>query len=92
MVLRHILRYLIAHPDAKDTKQGILRWWIPPSPVARREEEVQAALDFLVVRGWVIQRQTITSQQIYGVDKGKLEEIRRFLDKHAGEAEDNGDR
>ena len=81
MVIQQILCHLIAHPDAKDTVQGILRWWLPKDPVERSEEEVQNALDVLVARGWVrvTKRQTITSQQLYGLNKEKPEEIERFL-------------
>jgi|RhiMetdeSRZDD1v2_1073273.scaffolds.fasta_scaffold112122_2 hypothetical protein len=79
MVMRHILGYLIEHPDAKDTMPGILRWWFPQGGMDRAEEEVQAALDTLVARGWLTQRQTVTSQKLYGMNKEKLEEIELFL-------------
>jgi hypothetical protein len=87
MVIRHVLQYLVDHPDAKDTMQGIVRWWLPGGIAAWEEEVVEDSLDALVDRGWLTQRQTISSQQLYGVNKEKLEEIKLFLRKRDGEAE-----
>lgn len=48
-----ILSYLRAHPQAADTVDGIIQWWLP----RQRQEEagirVQYTLDALVVRGLV---------------------------------------
>jgi hypothetical protein len=87
MVIQQILRYLIEHPDAKDTVQGILRWWLPKDPVERSEEEVQEVLEVLVARGWMTKRQTITSQELYGMNKEKLNTIQAFLRKGESKAE-----
>ena len=87
MVVLHILHYLTEHPDAKDTIQGILRWWLPKYPVEHRKEEVREAVDVLVARGWVIKRQLTSPRSIYGMNKDKLEEIKAFLREHESEAE-----
>jgi hypothetical protein len=79
MAVREILRYLIDHPDAKDTIQGILQWWLPGGLVIWEEEDVREALELLVAKGWLTQRQTTPSQKIYGVNTEKLEEIKAFL-------------
>jgi hypothetical protein len=93
MVIQHILRYLIEYPEAKDTTNGILRWWFPRGGVDRvEEEEVQEALDTLVARGWLTQRQTITSQKLYGMNKEKLEEIKLFLRALGRATEEEGGR
>jgi hypothetical protein len=91
MVIRHVLHYLLDHPDAKDTKQGILYWWLPGGMAAWEEEAVQEALDTLVARGWLTQRQTTPSQQLYGLNKEKLEEIKLFLRELESEAEGQGE-
>ena len=79
MLIRHILQYLIAHPDAKDSLEGILRWWLPGGLGAWEEGEVLEALDALVTRGWLTWRFITPSQSLYGMNREKLEEIRRFL-------------
>jgi hypothetical protein len=90
MVIQQILRYLIEYPDAKDTIQGILRWWLPKGTVERGEEEVQEALDVLDAKGWVTKRQTTTSRELYGMNKEKLEEIWAFLRERENMADDKG--
>lgn len=79
MVIRHILHYLIEHPDAKDTLQGLHRWWLPRGIMEWEEEVVQSALDVLVARGWLTQRPITTSQTLYGLNKELLEAIKAFL-------------
>ena len=79
MVIRHILHYLVAHPDAKDTMLGILHWWLPAAPVGWGEEDVQAALDALVEKGWITQRRLASSQILYGLNRTQTEAIRDFL-------------
>jgi hypothetical protein len=85
-ILQYLLQYLIAHPDAKDTLQGILRWWFPGN-MDREETEVQEALDLLVARSWLTQRRTIPSRTLYGLNKKKLEEIKVFLREREREAD-----
>jgi len=78
-VIREILQYLTEHPHAKDTIGGILRWWLPRGLVERGEEEVQEALDFLVSKGWMTQREIVPSPKLYGLNPGRVEEIQVFL-------------
>ena len=78
-LIQEILRYLVDHPDAKDTVEGILKWWLPEGQVGRGEEEVQEVLDFLVSKGWLTKREIAPSEKIYGVDKDHLDEIENFL-------------
>jgi hypothetical protein len=87
MVLRHILRYVLEHPDAKDTLQGIRRWWLPRGGIEGNEAELEEVLKMLVARAWLTRRHTIFAQQLYGVNKEQLEEIRRFVGESDNEAE-----
>lgn len=78
-IIRQILRHLIDHPEAKDTRQGIIRWWLPDTGSERRGEEVQQAIDWLVVQDWLVKRDTTSSQTLYGLNRTKLEVIEEFL-------------
>jgi hypothetical protein len=83
--MTEILRYLIAHPDAKDTVDGIARWWIaPPGDDAPRRgwtrDVVQEAIDELVARGWVVRRETTPSHVVYGLDRQHLNAITRVIE------------
>lgn len=74
---REILRYLVEHPDAKDTVEGILKWWLREEGAKWSEEEVQEAINFLVSRGWLVGKEI--TPKVYGVKKNGLDEIKRFL-------------
>jgi hypothetical protein len=78
-VIREILQYFVHHPYAKDTAEGVLKWWLADSQRARRE--VQAALDLLTSKGWLTKRETAPKKEVYGINKDRLEEIRSFLRK-----------
>lgn len=78
-VIRGILRYLIEHPDAKDTIEGVLKWWLPRGHAERGKGEVQRALDFLTSKGWLTKRETTPAKKIYGINKDQLAEIEKFL-------------
>ena len=48
-----ILRYLLAHPEAGDTIDGIADWWLNERRVRQGIAEVEIALRRLVERGLV---------------------------------------
>jgi hypothetical protein len=65
-VVQRIVRYLVAHPDAKDTAEGITRWWVGED-LARKS--VQEALDLLVSEGLLMKREAPSVEAIYGLKK-----------------------
>lgn len=76
---REILSYLVEHPDAKDTTEGIMNWWLSKGDTEREKGEVQEAIDFLVAKGWLVMREIADSRKIYGVERERLGEIKEFL-------------
>jgi hypothetical protein len=76
---RRILRYCVAYPDAKDTVEGILKWWLPAGSAEAGQQEVQDVLDALAARRWLIKRQITPNRTIYGLRKESLEEIKDYL-------------
>jgi hypothetical protein len=76
--MTEILRYLVEHPDAKDTIEGITRWRIQPQRPEGDEwkrDLVQGAMDDLVARGWIVRREITPSNIVYGLDKQHLTTI-----------------
>jgi hypothetical protein len=80
-LIEEILHYLTEHPDAKDTLEGILKWWTPKSQAEADGKVVQEVLDFLVSKGWLIKREIFPSPKIYGLNKNQLKEIKVFLNE-----------
>jgi hypothetical protein len=48
-------RYLMAHPEAQDTLEGISRWWLPPTAAAISPARIKAAVDALVAEGLIVE-------------------------------------
>jgi hypothetical protein len=48
-----ILNYMIEHPRATDTVEGIAQWWISRSRRERSIGEIQQALSYLISRGFI---------------------------------------
>ena len=80
-VAQEILHYLASHPDARDTPEGILKWWLPASPVQRGKREVEHALDLLVAEGWLTEREISEYAKVYGLNEARLEDIRAFQNR-----------
>jgi hypothetical protein len=78
-VIRGILQYLVEHPDAKDTIEGIYKWWLSKGRSQWGRDEVRKALDWLTSKGWLTKRGSIPSKEIYGINKDRLQEIKTFL-------------
>ena len=79
-VIRDILRYLSEHPDAKDTRDGILRWWISQGTNVPEVDVVQEALDALVAKRWMFKRETMPDQVIYSMNKDHLRDIQASVE------------
>ena len=79
-VIRDILRYLSEHPDAKDTRDGILQWWISQGTNEPEADVVQQALDALVAKGWMFKRETMPDRVIYSMNKDHLRDIQASVE------------
>jgi len=76
-----ILAYLHANPDAQDTLEGIVEWWLLDQNIKRQSERVKQALAQLTERGLIVARMGTDSRVHYGVDRSKRDEIELLL-KH----------
>jgi hypothetical protein len=61
-----ILRYLVEHPHAADTAQGIQRWWLAPIVGELPLWEVEQALMELEREGLVRKLDALSPQTAYG--------------------------
>jgi hypothetical protein len=65
-VAGEIRRYLDAHPDAADTVDGVLQWWLPSPSASVGREIVEQALGVLVAAGRIARRVHADGTVIYG--------------------------
>lgn len=75
--IRTILAYLVAHPDAKDTIEGIAQWWAPS--YAGSAEAVRRGVEELTRRGWLSVRTGGTGVRLYSLNKDLLNDVTRYL-------------
>lgn len=54
-LVRQLLMYAQANPNASDSAQGIARWWLDPKESVNLQA-LEEALDFLVSRGAFAER------------------------------------
>jgi hypothetical protein len=66
VLAREVETYLSQHPEAADTADGILRWWLPRVRLEEAQHDVQRALDLLVARGVIVERQLPDGSKVYG--------------------------
>ena len=77
-IIRGILQHLIENPDAKDTIEGILKWWLPDGHLWKRGE-VQEVLDFMALKGWLTKRKTAPIREVYGINRDRSGEIKKLF-------------
>lgn len=74
-----VLAYLADHPDAQDTVEGIVEWWLLERRIKRITSQTKVALTQLVAEGLVIARTDRTGRVYYRVNRQKLRKIRQLL-------------
>jgi hypothetical protein len=77
-----VLDYLLKHPSAQDTLQGIAEWWILRDEIDRQVEKVAGVLDSLVSKGLLTVGKTSGTAGYYRLNTEKLPEIQSLLQTH----------
>jgi len=79
VLFREVLQCFARFPQRHDTLQGIAQWWLIENRVDWAVSEVQAALDELVARGFVIAWCTTDGQTRYKVNLAAWEQIEALV-------------
>jgi hypothetical protein len=74
-----VLRYLLEHPEAQDTVGGIAEWWLLERRVADAVMNVEAALDDLVAREFLVATERKDGSVHYRLNRAMEREIRGHL-------------
>ena len=74
-----ILAYLLANPDAQDTLEGIVEWWLLHQQILQQTRNVKQALAELTERGLITTRTGADARIRYRIKRGKREEIESLL-------------
>lgn len=81
----HILGYLLENPDACDTLDGIMEWWLLNQKIRFETRIVFQAVAKLVADGVIVEQKGPDSRTIYRINrsgdiKGILREMRNLSD------------
>ena len=82
---QYILGYLLDNPDASDTLDGIMEWWLLNQKIRFETRIVFQAVTKLVADGLIVEQKGPDSRTIYSVNrsediKGILREMRNLSD------------
>jgi hypothetical protein len=70
---------LTEHPDASDTFEGIVQWWLLERRIERRMIETKKGLRMLVAKGLVLAIHAADSQTRYRLNPNKQKEIHALV-------------
>ena len=76
---QRILSYLVEHPNAEDTVDGIKQWWLLAQLIQTSDRDVEAALSALVEEGWLVRVNRVDSADCYKVNSKRRGEIRKLM-------------
>jgi hypothetical protein len=78
-VAAKILRYLAEHPNAADTSEGILEWWLLRQSILDEEMVVERALDSLVEQKLIFRVEAADARKHYRLNADRIEESRALI-------------
>jgi hypothetical protein len=77
-VCRYILSYLVDHPEAGDTLEGIVEWWLLHQKIRFETRTVSQAIAELVAQGLIIEQKGADARIIYRANRSS-ENIQEIL-------------
>ncbi len=83
-ISHEILDYLVEHPEARDTLEGIVEWWLLERKIKRQKDQVKKALSDLVAKGLVLEHKGGKSQTHFSINQSKYEEIQKLFKQGSG--------
>jgi hypothetical protein len=75
-----ILGYLSRHPDAKDTAEGVEKWWLSAKGIDVDAKAVRISLEYLVRLGWLVSSQRMGTGMVFGLNGDRRNKLREFLE------------
>ena len=77
----YILAYLSDNPDAGDTFDGIVEWWLLDQRIKFETRNVSEAVARLVSEGLIVEQEESDARVIYKVNRTMEQAIRKRLSK-----------
>ena len=77
-----ILAYLVQHPKAQDTFEGILQWWLLERYIERQRVAVEGAMEELVGSGLVLAQEGRDRRERYRLNPRRRREARSLVERY----------
>lgn len=74
-----ILAYLAENPEAGDTFDGIVEWWLLRQRIKFETRNVSEAVAKLVSEGLIVEHEEADSRIIYRVNRTKEQDVKSLL-------------
>lgn len=77
----YILDYLVDNPDAGDSLEGIVDWWLLTQKIKFETQTVSAAVAELVADGLIVEQEGSDSRVVYRVNRAgqSMQKIKAML-------------
>ena len=76
-----ILTYLFENPEAQDTLEGIVEWWLLGRAIKFETARVKEALSELGSKGLILEKKGSDSQTHYRINQAIHQKIQKLLDR-----------
>ena len=80
-ITQEILGYLVNHPQAQDTLEGIIHFWLLEQKIKYQTKMVKEAIEELVESGLILERKIGSSETHYRINNEEFERIKEILRK-----------
>jgi Fe2+ or Zn2+ uptake regulation protein len=77
---RTIMSYMLDHPEARDTLEGIAEWWIPSQEIKIQIQNVKHALSNLVEAGFILEKTMSDGRVHYRINQMKIHHISALIE------------
>ena len=82
-ICNEILSYLVEHPDARDSIDGIIEWWLLEQKIKHQANVVKEAIEELVDKGLLVEQQGKDVHTYYQLNQNEYEKIRSLVKKNS---------
>ena len=80
-ISNEILAYLAEYPQAQDTLEGIIEWWLLEQRIKYETALVKKALTELTADGMLLEAKGPDSRIHYRINRSRYQKIRMLLDR-----------
>lgn len=82
-VAKKILSYLLKNPDAKDTLEGIVNWWLLQQDIQRNVVLVKKTVERLLTKGFILAGHGNDSKTYYYLNPEQIPAISALIERKA---------